>query len=150
MTKLSYKYYNANPYNWDTDDCIIRALTVFLNKPYEEIIADLTIIYIKTGLHICDSRCLKKYITNLPNVKCVYKNIFTINNKVINKTLDEIYEDLSNNKHTLLIIYNNHVSVIKNDIMYDTDNYLIRTQAKINEVWELTRSGDVKDVKNTI
>ncbi len=45
-----YIPYNPNPINKRTDDCVVRALSKALNKPWEEVYIDLCL----KGLEMCD------------------------------------------------------------------------------------------------
>lgn len=41
---MSYKFYNANPLKNETSDCVIRALSVILNRSWREVYDELTYI----------------------------------------------------------------------------------------------------------
>lgn len=45
----TFTFYNANPKNKYTDDCIVRALCTAMEKPYEDVLRDLCELSIKTG-----------------------------------------------------------------------------------------------------
>ena len=47
---VMYIPYNPNPINKRTDDCVVRALSKALNKPWEEVYIDLCL----KGLEMCD------------------------------------------------------------------------------------------------
>ena len=55
---------NNNPKGKRTSDCTIRAFTELTNKSIEEIISELTAIYIKTGYFIDDPKCYDKWLKN--------------------------------------------------------------------------------------
>ena len=55
---------NNNPKGKRTGDCTIRAFTELTNKSIEEIISELTAIYIKTGYFIDDPKCYDKWLKN--------------------------------------------------------------------------------------
>ena len=61
----TFHYYNANPKNRYTGDCVVRALTVALEKPYEEILMELVEIQLNQGYSATSkdaySRLLAKY-----------------------------------------------------------------------------------------
>ena len=40
---MSFKYYNPNPYGLQVGDCVIRALTKFLNKDWDSIYAAIVL-----------------------------------------------------------------------------------------------------------
>lgn len=56
---------NNNPKGKRTGDCTIRAFTELTNKSIEEIILELTAIYIKTGYFIDDPKCYDKWLKNI-------------------------------------------------------------------------------------
>lgn len=39
---MSFKYYNKNPENLQTDDCVVRAIALFLDDTWENVYTDLT------------------------------------------------------------------------------------------------------------
>lgn len=61
--------FNANPKEKKTTDCVIRALTVALNKPIKDIISGLTEIYLTKGYFITDKKCIERYLKNEGYVK---------------------------------------------------------------------------------
>lgn len=61
--------FNANPKEKKTTDCVIRALTVALNKPIKDVISGLTDIYLKKGYFITDKKCIEQYLKNEGYIK---------------------------------------------------------------------------------
>ena len=57
-----FRYYNANPKNRVTDDCVIRAICTALNEPYEKVYRELFEISIKTGYMVNARLCYGKYL----------------------------------------------------------------------------------------
>ena len=57
-----FKYYNANPKNKHTTDCVIRAICTALNQSYETTLQELVKMQLKTGYDISDVKCLGKYL----------------------------------------------------------------------------------------
>ena len=45
----TFHYYNANPKNRITGDCLIRALSVGMGKPYNEVVMELAKLQCETG-----------------------------------------------------------------------------------------------------
>ena len=59
-----FHYYNANPKNKITCDCVVRALYgVLPNKTYEQIYKELLDVSIKTGHFINSKQCYEKYLS---------------------------------------------------------------------------------------
>lgn len=50
----TFRYYNANPKNKHTTDCVVRAICTALNQSYEQTAKELTDLWLKTGNHISD------------------------------------------------------------------------------------------------
>lgn len=64
-----FKFFNANPKNKITDDCVIRAISVGTGIPYEETLRNLFEVQLKTGYMINDDKCYSKYLEKLGYVK---------------------------------------------------------------------------------
>ncbi len=52
---MAYEYYNSNPQNYHLPDCVIRAITLAMNIPYEEVVK---LLAINGDIYSCD--CLNK------------------------------------------------------------------------------------------
>lgn len=57
-----FEYYNANPKNKHTTDCVIRAICTALNQTYEQTLRELTELQIKTGYDMSEVKCYGKYL----------------------------------------------------------------------------------------
>ena len=57
-----FEYYNANPKNKKTTDCVIRAICTALDQTYEQTLRDLTELQIKTGYDMSENKCYGKYL----------------------------------------------------------------------------------------
>lgn len=58
-----FTYYNANPKRRNTGDCVIRALCVALEKPYEEVVIDLAKLQAKDCYDTGDPKLYGKYLS---------------------------------------------------------------------------------------
>lgn len=58
----TFKYYNANPKNKRTTDCVIRAICVALDQSYEQTVKELTDVWLSTGYDMSDTKCFGKYL----------------------------------------------------------------------------------------
>lgn len=56
----TFQYYNANPKNRRTDDCMIRALCFATGMTWESVLRELCETAIGTGYDIGDKRCYGK------------------------------------------------------------------------------------------
>lgn len=62
---MKFVNYNVNPKNKKTGDCVIRAISVALDKEYWEVVEGLMEVYKKTGHIINSKQCFEKYLKNL-------------------------------------------------------------------------------------
>ena len=60
----TFHYYNANPHNRKSDDCVIRAICTALGQSWEQTVRDLTEVGIKYGYVVNDKHTYEKYLTN--------------------------------------------------------------------------------------
>ena len=58
----TFHFYNANPKNRITGDCVIRALCTALEEPYEVIYKELFEFSLKCGYMLNDKKCYDKYL----------------------------------------------------------------------------------------
>lgn len=56
------RYFNANPRNKHTTDCVVRAICTALEQDYETTVRELTELYLKTGYDASEKRCYGKYL----------------------------------------------------------------------------------------
>ena len=57
-----FHYYNANPKNKITTDCVLRALATGLNEDYNTVAKELFELSLKTGYSMEDKACYSKYL----------------------------------------------------------------------------------------
>lgn len=65
----TYHYYNCNPRNKLTDDCVIRAISSSTGDSWEKTIKKLTEYSIKTGYMLNTPECYGKYLEDMGYVK---------------------------------------------------------------------------------
>ena len=65
----TFTYYNANPKNRITGDCVIRALCTAMEEPYEKVYKELFEFSIKNGYMLNDKKCYEKYLASKGWVK---------------------------------------------------------------------------------
>lgn len=58
----TYHFYNANPHNKFTDDCVIRALSTAMEQSWEDTFNDLCQISLKYGVMPTDTKCFSRYL----------------------------------------------------------------------------------------
>ena len=132
---------NVNPRNKKTGDCIIRALSVALDKPYENMYRELFEYSLKVGWFISDSRTYEHYlkhvhaIQKIPQPKKASGGWFTIN--------EFFTYDMVKGK-TYIVSTRKHLTVIKDGMLVDSwnckhekvCNYYVVPNNQINEKLE--------------
>lgn len=58
----TFEYYNANPKNKRTSDCVVRALCTAMGQSYEQTLFELTEFALSTGYFVNDVKCYGKYL----------------------------------------------------------------------------------------
>ena len=64
-----FTYYNANPKNKITTDCVIRAISTATNKPYNEVVMEIAELQCKTGIDMDSKQGIEKYLATLGWIK---------------------------------------------------------------------------------
>lgn len=57
-----FTFYNANPHNRITTDCVIRALSTALDIPYNQVVMDMAELQCKTGFDPSTPKTYIKYL----------------------------------------------------------------------------------------
>lgn len=65
----TFHFYNANPKNKYTGDCVIRAISTALEQSWEQTIKELTELGIKYGYVYNDTKCYERYLKSKGWVK---------------------------------------------------------------------------------
>lgn len=66
----TFHYFNANPKNKSTDDCVIRAICTATDKTWDEVFDSLMKIGMKYKLMPTDNKCYERYLKEIGWVKC--------------------------------------------------------------------------------
>lgn len=61
----TYHFYNANPKDRRTGDCVIRAIATATDKTWEEVLQGLTEIALKYKIMPNDEKCYDRYLASL-------------------------------------------------------------------------------------
>lgn len=59
----TFHYYNANPKNRMTDDCVIRAISTALEIPYNQVVMEMAELQCKTGYDISSNKGIENYLS---------------------------------------------------------------------------------------
>lgn len=65
----TFHYYNANPKNRISGDCVIRALCTAMQKPYKDVYKELFDFSLQTGYILNDKKCFERYLKSKGWVK---------------------------------------------------------------------------------
>lgn len=66
----TFFYHNANPKNKITTDCVIRALSTGMQKPYNEVVMELAQMQCETGFDDGDTALIDRYLKKNGWVRC--------------------------------------------------------------------------------
>lgn len=58
----TFHYFNANPKNKISADCVIRALCTAMNEPYETVYKELFEVSLKCGYVLNEKKCYDRYL----------------------------------------------------------------------------------------
>lgn len=109
-----YRYFNANKFGNNVEDCTIRAISVAEQISWDEAYRKLCNYARKRGLMLSSVESIESYLDdNYDRIK-VYEN----------ETVGEFAED--NRYGTYLITMNGHITILKDGYIYDTFNPLNR------------------------
>lgn len=61
----TFHFYNANPKDKRTSDCVVRAIATATGKPWEEVLQGLTEFALKYKLMPNDDKCYGRYLESL-------------------------------------------------------------------------------------
>lgn len=119
-----YKYYNANANGNYVNDCVIRAISVAENKSWGNTYDELSIIAKRNGILLDDVNFVE------PLLDSRYRRVKTF----FNETVQDFLE--THPKGTYLITMPNHITVLRNGIIYDTFDCRDRV---LRDVWEVSK-----------
>ena len=118
---IGYKKVNLNPLKNKCGDCVIKAISLGLNKDWFEVFDDLVLIARNKGLMPNSDKVIKEYLKNYPLIVDRVKK----GDKRLKAT------DFKQNG-VYIISQANHLGIIKDKVVYD--NYDIRKRA-IYKYW---------------
>ena len=118
----TFVYYNANPKNRITDDCVIRALCTAMNEPYETVYKELFEFSLKNGYMLNDGKCFEKFLASKGWIKMAQPRKFD-NTKYTGKEFCEEIQQYSMNYPYRMIanIGGHHIVAI--------------VDGRINDIW---------------
>lgn len=60
----TFHFYNANPHNRFTTDCVIRAISTGTEIPYNQVVMEMAEMQCKTGFDPSENKLIDKYLTS--------------------------------------------------------------------------------------
>lgn len=103
-----YKYYNANVNNNFVNDCVIRSISVAENKSWGDTYDDLSRIAKKNGILLDDVNFVE------PLLDYRYNRVFVYPEETVGEFIER------KRYGTYLITMQNHITVSKDGVVYDT------------------------------
>lgn len=129
----TYVYWNQNPKKVITTDCVIRALSLGLDLPYEQVVMELAEQQCKYGFDDGDPKAIARYLKSKGWIKCKQPrnddNTRMTGREFCMKLVHPIYcEELTNLPRFCRIdsvianVGSHHIVAIKNGKIHDTWN----------------------------
>lgn len=104
---MNFKYYNANPYNRDIADCVIRALSVLTNRTWHEVYDELTDLAGNVGMMFDRVEFVEDYLDKRYVRECHYS-----------KTIEEFVKEHPYGKYAITL--NGHITAVIDGVVIDT------------------------------
>lgn len=120
LTTDNFHYYNNNPNKYKTSDCVVRAISVALDKSWENILSDLTLYALKYKYFINCQELYEIYLKDNGWKKNKYPHKRNGNKYLLGEWLKSF------GKEAIVTIDEDHLTYVNNHIVYDiwncTDN----------------------------
>lgn len=111
----TFTFYNANPKNRRTEDCVYRALAVAVNLPWATIIGDMAAVAQETGYAPTSKEAISYYLKKRYNIEMYKQPRHSNNRKYTGKEFCKSF-----NRGTYIIsIGTGHISVVKKGKIID-------------------------------
>ena len=65
-----FHYYNRNPRNRITSDCVVRAISTGLDIPYNEVVMEMALLQCETGYNDRSPELIDRYLKSKGWIKC--------------------------------------------------------------------------------
>lgn len=121
-----FEYRNINPKGRLTQDCVIRALSLFTDISYNETLDNLITIYKQTGFHIADPVCFMLYLQKFDCIKTDILfpqtlKLYDMCNMLKNNDYTQLININNNNCYKILALLDNtHLTYLENNVIIDT------------------------------
>lgn len=108
-----FRYYNCNPHNVHTDDCVIRAITAGTGKPWKEVVLDLSQYMLKYGYMMNTQETYSMYLKD----KGWVQQKAPTKNKRGSMTVGEFVKTFKG--HAIVHVDDNHVTYVADGKIWD-------------------------------
>lgn len=106
-----YRYLNKNPKAINTEDCVLRAVSLAQGKTWDIVYDELSQLAKEKGMLFSDAEFVEGYLDSLYPRTCYQNNGLTM-------TVGEFVEN--NPTGLFLVTMRGHITCVKNGILYDT------------------------------
>lgn len=128
----TYHFYNANPKNRRTTDCVVRAICTALEQDYNKTVIELAELQCTTGYDSSDSKLYDKYLQSKGWIKHKQPRKADNTKYTGNEFCSKLSKDvLFIGKNVIAHIGGNHIVCIK-----ETDG--IHGTHKVFDIWDST------------
>lgn len=117
-----FQYYNANPYNKDIADCVIRSISVLTDRDWADVYDELSYLARNEGLLFSNVEFVEDYLDQRYPRQCHYS-----------KSIREFAKEYPRGKYA--ITTDGHITALNNGILIDTfdpSNRVMRCAWKID------------------
>ena len=125
----TFHFYNANPHNRFTTDCVIRAISTALEIPYNDVVREMAELQCKTGFDPSEKTAINKYLSSKGWVKQKQPRNYFDGTKLTGK---EFCYRINPNLRVIANIGGHHIVAIINGKVWDTWN---STDGCIGNYW---------------
>lgn len=108
-----FTFYNANPHNRITSDCVIRALSTALDIPYNQVVMDMARLQCETGFDPSTPKTYTKYLERHGWIKCIQPRHHDNTKYTVKEFVDQ------HPTGTYLINMAGHITALKDGKIYD-------------------------------
>lgn len=109
-----YKEYNANPWGLNISDCVYRAISLVLDKPYREVVKELK-AYAGANRNPNNGNCFLPWLQTQG-----YEIREFVDKMTVNQFLGDLHYSDDADKFDALLLLNGHLTAIKGGMCYDT------------------------------
>ncbi len=126
----TFHFHNQNPRNRYTEDCVVRALSLGTEIPYNDVVMELAKIACETGYSTCGDNCIIKFLERHGWTKCKQPRKYD-NTKYTGREFCEVLQNATHIPFDMIksatqpVIANiggGHIVCIKNGKVWDTWN----------------------------